>query len=235
MPGQVSARDDYDAAVHALTRPVADLVIAQAVIVGVLAAAIVPFLNPVVVAFQQERAEATAWTGFSTAELRIVTDAILSDLILGPPDFDVRLDGASILNDRERGHMRDVRMVFTGFFVLAAVLAGAALVVARRRRDAPADRARTWGAVRTGALVLVGTLIGLGALALVAFDVLFEVFHRALFAGGTYTFDPATERLVQLFPFRFWQETAIAVGVVATVLGLLVAFVAGRRRAGQTA
>ena len=60
----------------------------------------------------------------------------------------------------------------------------------------------------------------------VAFDTLFEVFHEIFFAGGSYTFDPATERLVQLFPFQFWQETAIVLGVAAIVLALLVAWVA---------
>jgi uncharacterized membrane protein len=55
------------------------------------------------------------------------------------------------------------------------------------------------------------------------------------FAGGSYTFDPRTERLVQLFPFTFWQETAIAVGVVSAVLAILVAAVATRRLSRATA
>jgi len=62
-----------------------------------------------------------------------------------------------------------------------------------------------------------------------AFDAAFEVFHRLFFAGGTYLFDPATDRLVQLFPFKFWDETTMAVGAVIVAISLLVAFVAGRR------
>ena len=67
------------------------------------------------------------------------------------------------------------------------------------------------GAVRGGAL---GLIVGRGGrgVALVAFDWLFETFHSLFFPGGSYDFDPATERLVQLFPFQFWQETAIVVG-----------------------
>lgn len=214
---------------QALTRPLADLVIVLAIVIGVLAVSIVPFLNPVWVGFEQGRAEATAWTGFDETELRTVTDAILSDLVLGPPAFDVALDGEPVLNDRERSHMRDVRTIFMGFFAAAAVLGLAALAIAARRRDAD-GRARTWAAVRAGALTLVVALIVVGVVALVAFDVLFEIFHTIFFAGGTYTFDPSTERLVQLFPFRFWQETAIAVGVVAVALGAVVAVVATRRR-----
>ncbi len=215
---------------HALTRRLADLVLVLAVIMGVLSVAIVPFLHPAYVAVAQDRAEASAWTGFSDTELRTVTDAILADLVLGPPAFDVELDGVPVLNERERSHMRDVRTVFMGFFALAIVLVVAALVIAWRRRGDTRAAARTWTAIRTGALALVIGLIAVGAVALLAFDVLFEVFHTLLFPGGSYTFDPSTERLVQLFPFRFWQETAILVGIVAVVLGLVLAAVASARR-----
>ena len=71
-------------------------------------------------------------------------------------------------------------------------------------------------------------------LSLVAFDTLFEVFHQLFFAGGSYTFDPATERLVQLFPFAFWQESAVALGVVAIVVAIVVAVFA-ERHAGRVA
>ena len=70
----------------------------------------------------------------------------------------------------------------------------------------------------------------LGVVALVAFDTLFEVFHEIFFPAGSYLFDPATERLVQLFPFEFWQETAIVRrGRDRSSLALLVAWVADAR------
>jgi integral membrane protein (TIGR01906 family) len=79
-------------------------------------------------------------------------------------------------------------------------------------------------AVLGGALGLISVLILGGIVSFVAFDALFETFHQIFFAGGSYTFDPATERLVQLFPFQFWQETAIVVGAVCIVLaGVVVA------------
>lgn len=213
---------------HAVTRPIADLVVALAAVLGVLALAVVPFLSPAWVSFEQGRAEAVAWTGFSEVQLRTATDAILADLIVGPPAFDVEIDGRPVLNERERSHMRDVRAVFIGFFGAATVLVVGASLIALRRRD-PAERARTWRGVRRGSLALVVGLVVLGGVSLLAFDVLFEVFHTIFFAGGSYTFDPATERLVQLFPFRFWQESAIVVGVVVVVMGLLLATIAGRR------
>ena len=43
----------------------------------VIVALVIPlFLNPVWVAFEQGRAEATAWTGFTEPQLRTATDAI---------------------------------------------------------------------------------------------------------------------------------------------------------------
>lgn len=205
----------------------ASVLIGLATALVIVAVALSLFLNPIWVAFEQDRAQATAWTGFSEPELRGATDAILADLVFGPPDFDVAVAGEPVLNDRERGHMRDVRGVFIGFFAVAAVMAAVALVIAARRRGT--DRARTWGAVRGGALALIAALMVGGVISFVAFDALFETFHSIFFPGGSYTFDPATERLVQLFPFQFWQESAIVVGAVCVVVAVIVALVADER------
>jgi integral membrane protein (TIGR01906 family) len=213
--------------VERLGTRLADLVIAVATGLGILALVLPLFLNPVWVGFEQGRAEAAAWTGFAEGDLRLATDSVLSDLVIGPPDFDVEVGGVQVLNEREQAHMRDVRTVFIGFFALSlAIVAGAAVISARRGRS---EAARTWQAIRTGALGLIVVLIAAGGAAVLAFDLLFEVFHRLFFAGGSYTFDPLTERLVQLFPFQFWQETAMAVGIVAIVAAAIVAVIAHRR------
>lgn len=214
----------YDGPVETLRGGAASALIGLATALAIVAVVLPLFLNPVWVAFEQGRAQATAWTGFSEPELRGATDAILADLVFGPPDFDVAVAGELVLNERERGHMRDVRGVFIGFFATAALAAAAALAIAARRRGR--DRARTWGAVRGGALALIAALVVGGIVSFVAFDVMFATFHSIFFAGGTYTFDPATERLVQLFPFQFWQETAIVVGAVCIVVAGIVAVVA---------
>jgi integral membrane protein (TIGR01906 family) len=76
--------------------------------------------------------------------------------------------------------------------------------------------------------VLAVLIAIVGVFALVAFDAAFELFHR-LFFSGNYTFDPATDKLVQLFPEAFWSEIAIAVGAVVIVVAILVAWRAGRK------
>jgi integral membrane protein (TIGR01906 family) len=206
------------------------LLIAIATAIVIIAVAILPFLSPAWVAFEQDRAQAAAWTGFAPADLRTATNSILHDLVVGPPAFDVAVAGQPVLNDREQAHMRDVRTVFAGLYVLAAISV-IGLVAASRRRD----RAATWRAVRGGALGLSVGVVVFGVIGLVAFDQLFEVFHEVFFPAGSFTFDPATDRLVQLFPFDFWQETAIVVGVVMIGIALVVASVAGRRATRQVA
>ena len=206
-----------------------DLEIGVATALAIVAVTIPLFLNPIWVAFEQGRARADAWTGFTPTDLRAATDSILGDLVVGPPDFDVAVAGSAVLNERERGHMRDVRGIFIGFFAVVLVAVVAAVLI-NARRDA-ADRRASWAAVRGGSIGLIAVLVVAGGIALVAFDALFETFHQLFFPGGSYAFDPATERLVQLFPFQFWQETAIAVGVVSALVAAVVAGVATRRLA----
>ena len=202
----------------------------MATAIVIVTIAIVPFLTPPWLAFEQGRAQATAWTGYSEADLATMTNAIVADLVVGPAHFDVELGGAPVLNERERSHMRDVRTVFLGLWALAAASLLVLAVAALR-----ADRTRAWRAVSRGAATLAVGVIAIGVVALVAFDALFELFHRIFFAGGTYTFDPGEERLVQLFPFQFWQETAMAVGAVIVVLCAIVWRVAAARgRADRT-
>ena len=206
----------------------ASLTVGLATVLVVVALAILPFLNPAWVGFAQVRTQVPAWTGFAPAELRTATDAILADLVLGPPDFDVALAGRPVLNDAERGHMRDVRTVFLGLYLAAAIAAlvlAAAFVLARGRA-----RARLWRRIsRTGLAIAIVTLGG-GLLALVFFDAAFTLFHRVFFPQGNWQFDPTTDRLVQLFPQQFWVETSVAVGVVVVIIGMVLAG-AGRRRA----
>ena len=201
---------------------------ALAAAVVVIAIAIVPFLSPAWIAFEQGRTNAAVLTGYSETDLRVATNAILHDLVLGPPDFAIEVAGGPVLEERERGHMRDVRGVFAGFGMLALVSAVllVGLVAGARRMGHPE---RAWAAISTGMRWLIVGIVAAGVVAAVAFDTLFEIFHRLLFPGGTYTFDPRTDHLVQLFPFAFWMETTIVLGAVIVVVAAVLAVVTGRR------
>jgi integral membrane protein (TIGR01906 family) len=213
----------------------AALATALAAVVVVVAIAILPFLTPAWVSFEQGRTGAAALTGYTPAELDAATGSILHDLVVGPPDFAVTVRDAPVLEERERSHMRDVRGVFAGFGLLAVVsAAGLVVLAAGARRMGHPERA--WAAIAAGMQGLIVGVVVAGVIATFAFDAAFELFHRLFFPSGTYLFDPRTDHLVQLFPFDFWSETTIVLGGLIIVIAAVVALVAGRRaRAGVRA
>ena len=215
----------------------AALVTGLAAALVILALAIAPFLTPAWVGFAQTRAQAEAWTGWTTEQLATVTGQVLADLVVGPPDFDATLDGAPVLNDAERSHMRDVRGVFAAFYAVA-LGAAAVLVVAFLAARGVAARTRFWRRLERTGLVVAGVTVVGGLAGVLLFDQAFLLFHEIFFPGGNYLFDPSTERLVQLFPQSFWVESSVGVGAVVVVLAVALTLVARwrrRRLAGQGA
>lgn len=201
---------------------------AVAAAIVVIAISILPFLTPAWVGFEQGRTHAASLAGYTDAELAFATNAILHDLVLGPPDFAVEVGGAPVLEERERAHMRDVRGVFAGFFALSAIAAvGLVVLAAGARRMGHPERA--WSAIATGMRWLIVGIVVAGVLASVAFDALFEIFHELFFPAGSFNFDPRTDHLVQLFPFDFWSETTIVLGAVIVIAAALISVGAGRR------
>jgi integral membrane protein (TIGR01906 family) len=217
-----------------LPERVAALATALAAAVVVIAIAILPFLTPAWVSFEQGRTGAAPLTGYTTDQLNDATNAILHDLVIGPPEFAATVGGVAVLDERERSHMRDVRGVFAAFGLLAVVAAiGLVALVAGARRMGHPERA--WAAISGGMRGLIVAIVVAGVIAAVAFDAVFELFHRLFFPGGSYTFDPRTDRLVQLFPFDFWSETTIVLGFVIVVIAAVVAVLAGRRARARAA
>jgi integral membrane protein (TIGR01906 family) len=194
-----------------------------ATILVLVAIGIAPFFTPLWIYPGQDRAQAEAWTGWPAATVHQVTGEVLVDLLIGPPRFDQTVDGQPVFTEAEASHLRDVRRVVLAFAVVA--VASVAVLIAAR---ALLPRRRFWDAVATGAKVMAVGVVALGILSVVAFDAAFELFHRLFFAAGTYSFDPATSRLVQLFPEAFWSETAIAIGIVLLVLAVATLWYATR-------
>jgi len=179
------------------------------------------------VSFEQGRSEVTVWTGYTDAQVNQVTGAILSDLVFGPPTFDVTLGGKAVLTERERSHMADVRgraSRASAWWRLRrpscssrrAWQAAAALVLAGRGDGRHGDDRRGCSSWRGRALLLRRAV---------------RAVHEIFFASGSFMFDPRTDKLVQLFPDDFWSDTTIALAVVVLVLGLAAWKVAGRMAA----
>jgi integral membrane protein (TIGR01906 family) len=120
--------------------------------------------------------------------------------------------------------MKDVRSVLLELGLVALIAALLLLGVAFYSRG----RRWFWLAVRKGARILIVGVVVVGAAFAVFFEQAFELFHEIFFPPGTYMFDPATDKLVQLFPDQFWSETSVALAATVLILGILVAVVADR-------
>lgn len=195
-----------------------------ATVIVIIGVAIAVFFNPFWIGFEQERAGVPSIIGYASDQVGTVTGSILADLVFGPPEFAVAVNGRPVLDAAERSHMADVRTVLVGFGIVVGMASVALIaIVATNRRSA-----RVWRAIArgSGALVLVG--IGIAVAVLFFFDAAFLLFHLVFFPQGNFSFDPRTDRLTQLFPDQFWTETATGIAVVGLAIAIAVTLVARR-------
>ena len=147
-----------------------------------------------------------------------------------PLDIRTRILGTEreLFNPTEIAHMRDVKRLVWGVYVLGAVSGVYLLVLviagfARRRKGFVETLAPRllWGGVLT--LVL---LVAFGLLAATGFDTLFLRFHQFSFANDFWQLDPRTDYLVRLFPQDFWFDATMSVALWA-ITGALILTAAG--------
>ena len=207
-----------------LGRRLAVAAVALATALVITGAAIALFFNPFWVSFAQGRADAAAFTGWTAEQVDAVTRDIVLEVWLGPGAFVQEVAGEPLFNERERSHMADVRGVTLSFYALVTAALAVLLVAGVASRRSPWFRR----AVALGAGGLAVGTFAVGTAFLVFFDTAFAIFHKLFFAEGTWTFDPATDRLVQLFPYQFWTETSVATAVAGLALTLVVWAVARR-------
>lgn len=202
-------------AVRAGRSLLAAVLVPTATMVVIVALALLPLLLPAVLHPMLTAARADAWLGMTLAQAQALSDGTVHDLVLGGSFHLLGPDGRALYGSDEVAHLQDARALLWLFLGVAG-LALVALVLRLRR---PALRAPTWsGIARGGAVAAMGTVL-IGLMGLIAFQPLFELFHRVFFPGGNWAFDPGSQRLVQLYPFAFWQLAAGALGVGVIVLG----------------
>lgn len=205
------------------------LLFAAAIAALLLAAAVLVFLLPPVVHLLLGLSGAPAMLGSDAATAHQLSDALVFDLLRGG-DFGVQFNGEALLSPAERSHLVDVGALLRT--VIAMGLLGGVLLVTTMLRSGGAakgaGKVRLGRALRDGALLLAGAAAAAGLAFAVAFDATFTLFHELLFAAGTWTFNPATDRLVLLYPDAFWIAAALAFCISLVGAGC-AAFVIGRR------
>ena len=164
-------------------------------------------------------------TGLAPSELDRVSEGLINYFNSGD-DFislTVTRDGESfeLFNEREVGHLKDVKGLFRlGYYVLlgtliyALVYSGISLFWWRDRRRL----AR--GLIGGGGLTLV-LMLALGLVILLDFDRFFLQFHLLSFANDLWMLDPATDYLIMLFPRGFWLDAALFC-TLGTLVGALI-------------
>jgi integral membrane protein (TIGR01906 family) len=171
-------------------------------------------------------------SGITDSDLRQVGADIRGYLNSGdePLRIRTRILGTEqdLFNDREIAHMRDVKRLVRGVYVLA--LASAVYLVAMAVIGFAWQRGRFVEPLAKGALLGGGLTLGLmvvfGIVALAGFDSVFLKFHQLSFANDFWRLDPRTDYLVRIFPQDFWFDATMWVAVRA-IAGALVLTVAG--------
>ncbi len=135
-------------------------------------------------------------------------------------------DGTPLYNDRELGHMRDVKTLiqsmFVAWWILLGVLVGTGLIAWLVKGFRRYLRALSNGGWLT--IILVVTILVFVAL---NFNWLFTEFHRLFFTGDSWLF-LFSDTLIRLFPIQFWQDAFIAMGGATLLFALLIGLL-GRR------
>ena len=133
-----------------------------------------------------------------------------------------------LFNEREVLHMKDVKHLVWGVYVIALLsalyLAGTTFSSLKwRSRQAYRQLARrtVWGGGLT-----VGLIVLFGLFAITGFDSLFTTFHRISFTNDLWKLDPRRDHLVMLFPLGFWFDATVSVALRAISGALVVMAVA---------
>lgn len=132
-----------------------------------------------------------------------------------------------IFNAREVTHLRDVKHLVWGVYLIGAVsgvylllAAGVGAALNRRRFVETLARRLLWG----GGLTL-GLILAVGLFAAVGFDTMFLKFHQFFFANDFWQLDPRTDFLVMLFPQDFWFDSTMWVATRAVIGAAVVTLV----------
>ncbi len=180
-------------------------------LLAIVALALLPLLTPAFIHPALDASGSAAELGVSAKSAAALSDRSVGELIWGPGTFAFTgPDGVPFYDPAEQGHLGDARLLLWLCLVAGAISAcGIGLALARARGAA---RRALWGTVSAAGASAVLAVVVLGAVSLVAFATLFELFHEVFFPAGNWAFDPATQHLVQLYPFAFWQIAAAALG-----------------------
>ena len=164
-------------------------------------------------------------TGLEKAELDKAADGLIGYFNSGDELIDIKVvkDGEpfQLFNEREIGHLKDVKALFRqvywlllGTLLYGLVYTGLSLFVWKDKKGI------AQGLLYGGGLTLVLMAV-LGIVIMTDFDNFFYRFHLISFANDLWMLNPATDYLIMLFPQGFWFDAALFCALT-TALGALI-------------
>jgi integral membrane protein (TIGR01906 family) len=137
----------------------------------------------------------------------------------------VKEDGeeVALFNARETEHMKDVKWLMQLVFrvnevTLAYVLTYVACAFLWAGRSFRSLARQSLLGIGVGGLG-VGVI---GAFAIAGFDSTWRRFHELVFSNDLWKLNPATDRLIQMFPEAFWQEETLIVAALTAAEAVIV-------------
>ncbi len=127
-----------------------------------------------------------------------------------------------LYNEREIGHMLDVKHLFDGIKRLLRILF--VVVPAGLIALFFLDRSQMYDAIYRGGWATIILLASIAIFILVGWSLFFTTFHELLFPPGTWTFY-YTDSLIRLFPEKFWFDVGVIISVSSLLLGVVVMFI----------
>ena len=190
--------------------------------------------SPRLYEYAADHYDTPATTGIARSEL-LTASAELRDYFNSGSDeaifVRVQRDGEpiSLFNRQETPHLQDVKTLFqmngrvqeaSVMFILAYVVG----VFIWAREGSLRTLARQ---VLLSVFVSLAIVGALGAVAVAGFDALWTQFHVVAFSNDFWLLDPATDRLIQMFPEAFWEDASLVIGAIILAQFGVLAAVAG--------
>lgn len=143
-----------------------------------------------------------------------------------------------LFSEKEILHMRDVKNLFklvvraqaiSGIIIITYIIFG---ILSLRKDFIPKMMRTAW----KGSIISLLGFIIIGIALAIAFPVIFLTFHELSFRNDLWILDPATDKLIQLFPAGFWSDAAILLAITSifeTILIAATSYIIIRTRASQ--
>ncbi len=130
--------------------------------------------------------------------------------------------GEPLYNEREIGHMIDVKNVADGirsvWLVTAIIVIVGSLILVLK----PDTALFGWRTIMFGGIGTVVILLGIALFIGLAWDIFFTQFHELLFPPTTWTF-AYSDSLIRLFPEKFFFDVGLVMSIGSLLLGAVTA------------